>query len=191
MSEKRVQKTKGKKDAARELAVPEGVSVAYAGGIFKAKGKSGECSKALVAKNVSIKIEGEKILLSAKKATKREKRMIATFISHMKNMLRGSNDGHTYVLKICSGHFPMTVSSTKDEFVVKNFIGEKIPRKLKIKAGAAVKVDGDKVVVQSASKEIAGQVSADIENLTKRANYDTRIFQDGIYIVNKDGKELK
>ena len=29
-----------------------------------------------------------------------------------------------------------------------------------------------------------------IEQLTKRSNFDRRVFQDGIYIVNKDGKQI-
>jgi ribosomal protein L6P/L9E len=31
------------------------------------------------------------------------------------------------------------------------------------------------------------QVSADIENLVRRTDYDRRVFQDGIYITEKDG----
>ena len=60
-----------------------------------------------------------------------------------------------------------------------------------LKPGASVKVEGDLVVVESTSKELAGQVSADIETLTKRNGYDGRIFQDGLWIVTKDNKELK
>jgi large subunit ribosomal protein L6 len=62
---------------------------------------------------------------------------------------------------------------------------------LQIKEGATVKVEGDLINVTSTNKETAGQVSADIEQLTRRPGYDKRIFQDGIYIINKDGKELK
>jgi large subunit ribosomal protein L6 len=85
----------------------------------------------------------------------------------------------------------MNVNVINNNLVVKNFFGEKVPRVLQLKNGAEVKVEGDLIHVTSSNKEIAGQVSADIEQLTRRPGYDTRIFQDGIYIVNKDGKELK
>ena len=59
-----------------------------------------------------------------------------------------------------------------------------------IKAGAEVKLDGI-INITSPDKEIAGQISADIEQLTRRPGFDTRVFQDGIYIINKDGEEQK
>ena len=82
----------------------------------------------------------------------------------------------------------MTINNS--ELIVKNFLGEKVPRTLKLKPGAEVKVEGDLIVVESPSKEIAGQVSADIEQLTRRTGYDSRIFQDGIWIVSKGDKEV-
>ena len=85
----------------------------------------------------------------------------------------------------------MNASISGTMLVIKNFLGEKVPRTLQLNGGAEVKIDGDLINVSSVSKEIAGQVSADIEQLTRRPGYDTRIFQDGIYIINKDGKELK
>mgnify|MGYP001570040019 FL=1 len=85
----------------------------------------------------------------------------------------------------------MNVSTDGNKLSVKNFLGEKVPRVLELKEGATVKVESPLIYVISSNKEIAGQVSADIEQLTRRPGFDTRIFQDGIYIINKDGKELK
>ena len=106
-------------------------------------------------------------------------------------MIKGVAEGHVYRLKICSGHFPMNVSVSGNEFSVANFLGEKTPRKLSVKEGASVKVEGQEVVVESMNKELAGQTAADIELLTKVKGRDRRIFQDGIFIINKDGKELE
>ena len=85
----------------------------------------------------------------------------------------------------------MTVTISDNKLHVKNFLGEKVPRVLNLKEGTTVKVDGALIHVTSSSKELAGQVSGDIEQLTRRPGFDTRVFQDGIYIINKDGKELK
>ena len=84
----------------------------------------------------------------------------------------------------------MNVAIANNELVVKNFLGEKVPRTLILKSGAEVKVEGDLIVVESVSKEIAGQISSDIEQLTRRTGYDGRIFQDGIWIIVKDDKEI-
>ncbi len=180
-----------KKGIIKEIEFDKDMTVVYEAGTLSIKGKKGECKKELLSKEIKIEIKDNKIILESKNMTKRGKKVITSFEAHIKNLLKGSTEGHRYVLKVCSGHFPMSISINNDDCTIKNFLGEKIPRKLKIKEGAAVKAEGDQIVVESSNKETAGQVSADIENLTRRPGYDSRIFQDGIYIVNKDGKEIK
>ena len=173
------------------IPLPKGVTASYQNNILHVHGSEGDVQRLLADKRVSAEIGDGKIILKSRLDGKRERKMIGTFRAHIKNMLKGCHEMHRYELKICSGHFPMTVTATKDEFIVKNLLGEKIPRVLKLKKGASVKVEGDKVVVESTSKETAGQTAADIEQLTRRTGYDTRVFQDGIFITNKDGKDLK
>ena len=84
----------------------------------------------------------------------------------------------TYIYKIL---FAIVMAFTAN--ILANF--------LKIKEGVNVKVEGDKVAVESPDKEKAGQCAASIEQLTKRTGYDNRVFQDGIWIVSKSKKELK
>src|SRR3989344_1644060 len=73
---------------------------------------------------------------------------------------------------------------------IKNVLGEKIPRKVNLMPGAAVKVDGSTITVESPDIEKAGQVAADIEQATRRPGFDRRIFQDGIYIIEKEGEQI-
>ena len=180
-----------KKDLIAEIRMPEGLSVNIVKGILTLKGQKGEVKKDFPDKKITMESKGNLIILKAGRFSKVKKKIIKSYAAHIKNMIRGSLEGHKYMLKICSGHFPMNVSVNKNELTVKNFLGEKVPRVLKLKEGAAVKVEGDKISVESASKETAGQISADIEQLTRRTRYDLRIFQDGIYIINKDGKEVR
>ena len=174
-----------------EVALPERVSASVSGNVLTIKGPKGEVKREIKQKNVSVKVDGQKIIFETKRFTKRDKKMTYSLIAHAKNMIKGTTQTHIYTLKICAGHFPMTVTVTDNKLSVKNFLGEKIPRVLPLKEGAAVKVDGQLIHVTSTSKELAGQVSADIEQLTRRPGFDSRIFQDGIYITIKDGKELK
>ena len=192
MAEKKKQKISGKKQNLRiEVALPEGVLASISGKSLIIKGPKGEAKRELKQKNVSVKLEGQKIIFETKRFTKKDKKMAYSLTAHAKNMVKGTTQNHAYTLKICAGHFPMTVAVADNKLSVKNFLGEKVPRVLRLKEGAAVKVDGQFIHVTSASKEIAGQVAADIEQLTRRPGFDTRVFQDGVYIVNKDGKELK
>jgi len=173
------------------LEIPEKTEVKYEEGVFIVKGPEGEASKKLINPKVKIEIKDKMIIFSAKNATKMEKKTIATFKAHTKNLLRGVNEKYVYKLKVCSGHFPMTVELKGSELIVKNLFGESVPRVLKIKKGAEVKVEGAIISVQSTEKEVAGQVAAEIENLTKRTEFDRRVFQDGIYITQKGKKEIK
>jgi len=149
------------------------------------KGPKGEVIRDFPNKNISMENKEGKVILKAPKFNKINKKLIKSSVSHVKNMVKGVAEGYKYTLKICSGHFPMNVSVSDKGLVVKNFLGEKVPRTLKLKDGAVVKVEGENIIVESTNKEIAGQVSADIEQLTRRTGYDGRIFQDGIFITIK------
>ena len=175
----------------KEIDVNDSVSASINNQVLLIKGPKGESNRKISKHNISVKIENKKITLESKRGTKEDKKIIGSLTAHVKNMIKGSMQNHVYTLKICSGHFPMNVSVSGSKLIVKNFLGEKVPRILELKQGADVKVEGDLIHVASASKEIAGQVSADIEQLTRRPGFDTRIFQDGCYIIIKDGKELK
>lgn len=153
-------------------------------------GPKGELSREILARKLTISANSEALTIEAKDATQQQKNLLFTYKAHIKNMIRGVLEGFTYKLKICSGHFPMNVTLKGNELEVKNFIGEKVPRHLNIKEGADVNIEGDQITVTSNSKEIAGQVAADIEQLCKRPGFDKRIFQDGIYITEKAGKKM-
>jgi large subunit ribosomal protein L6 len=172
------------------VIIPEGCTFSTSNGSIVVKGSKGELVRALPDKKLNLNVQGNELSLFYNGATKREKRLLFTTKAHIKNMFRGVCEGFVYKLKICSGHFPMNVSIKNDVLEIKNFIGEKVPRTLKIKQGVSVKINGDEVVVESINKELAGQIAGSIEKLTKRPGFDKRIFQDGIYIVEKDGKRL-
>jgi large subunit ribosomal protein L6 len=172
------------------IAIPQGVTATAHGTTMTIKGAKGEVTRVVGSKAVQVTVEGDHIVLSAKKATKKEKRTLETNAAHIRNMVKGAQHGHVYKLKICSGHFPMSVALKGDVFEVKNFIGEAVPRALKIIPGVKVTIAGADITVESVYKEHAGNQAAAIELLTRRPGYDTRVFQDGIYIVEKDGKKV-
>lgn len=169
------------------IELPEQVTATLDGGLLTIKGPNGEISRRLNDPYVTLKTEGSTITLSNKNATKREKRMINTYRAHINNLIRGVQEPYQYKLKICSGHFPMNVSISDNTLSVKNFLGEKSPRSARLKQGADVKIEGDLITVTSPDKELAGNVASDIELLTKKSGKDLRVFQDGIYIIEKAG----
>ena len=174
-----------KDDLRKEIELGVGVTAQVDGSALKVKGPKGEVSRAFLHPKVKVSIEGNKIVLFSAKATKREKTMIGSFRSHIRNMVQGVKEPYVYKLKICSGHFPMSVSVSGNEVVIKNFLGEAVPRKVEIMKGAEVKVTGEEITVKSCDVEVAGQTAARIESACRIVNRDRRIFQDGCYIVEK------
>lgn len=169
------------------IEIPEGVDVKIGDRIVNATGPKGSAQRKWDDKKIKVSVEGKEVVfMVTDKPSKRERRSVGTLRAHVKNVLRGAKEGFVYKLKICSGHFPMNVSVSGNEFVVKNFLGEKTPRKVKIMPGVKVVVQGQEVKVEGVDKELVSQTAADIEQLTRRTNYDKRIFQDGIYIIHKD-----
>tara|TARA_Y100000310_G_C20519972_1_gene733162 strand:+ start:309 stop:854 length:546 start_codon:yes stop_codon:yes gene_type:complete len=174
-----------------EIELEEGIQANIENNVLTLNGKKGETQKDFNNPLVQLKIDGKAIKLSSKRLTKREKKLAGTFKAHIKNMIKGVSKGHVYKLKVCSSHFPMNTSINDNELTVKNFFGEKSPRKLKIKPGVTAKIEGSEIVIESTNKELAGQTAADMEQLTRITNKDRRIFQDGIYIIEKDGKKIE
>jgi large subunit ribosomal protein L6 len=179
-----------KTDFKNEIELPEGVTAQLEGSLMKIKGQKGEVERNFLQPKVQLTLEGNKITLFVSKCTKTEKKITNSYAAHMKNMISGVQEPHVYKLKICSGHFPMNVSVSGNEVIIKNFFGESVPRKTKFSNGADVKVNGDEIVISSPDKEIAGQIAAKIETLCRVTNKDIRIFQDGCYIIHKSGKDL-
>ncbi len=181
---------KKEKRIVESIDVPEGCQVTIQENVMKVKGKSGEVQRMLADPEVEIVQRENVITLSSENVSRNGKRMLMTFRAHIKNLIQGVNEKFVYTLKICSGHFPMTVKVEKSQVMVSNFLGEKIPRKAKILPGVDVKVDKEMITVSSSDIEAAGQTAANIETMTRIRNRDRRVFQDGCYIVETPRKKF-
>ena len=174
-----------------DVEIPEGVQVNISGKVINIKGAKGELSREFKDPNIEFSNVDGKIKIMTKKPSKKEKAIIFTYRAHVRNMIKGVTESFKYELKICSTHFPMNVAFNNGEITVKNFFGEKSPRVLKINSDVKVAVKDKIIELESCDKEKAGTAASNIEQLTRVTNKDRRIFQDGIFIINKAGKVLK
>jgi len=171
-----------------EIEIPGGINAVIEDQMIILKKNNNEIKRKLNPV-IDVKIEGNKVIIEARKSTKREKKMFGTIIAHVNNMIKGLNENFQYKLQVAAVHFPVTLShdKTTNELVVKNFLGEKKDRRIKLIEGVNIKLNKDIIELDSPDIEKAGQAAANIENGTKVRKRDRRIFQDGIFITEKPG----
>jgi large subunit ribosomal protein L6 len=174
----------------RVVEIPEGVEVTIEGDTAKgytitAKGPLGENSRFLKFRGVYIEQSDGKIRVYANEERSRLKAMVGTFAAHIRNLLRGVKEGYEYKLKVVYAHFPIKLRVEGNEVIIENFLGEKHPRRAKIVGKCKVEIRGQEVIVKGIDKEECGQTAANLEQATKIKDKDPRVFQDGIYIVEK------
>ena len=178
-----------KKIIEEKIEIPPGFSCKYENKIFSCRKESIELSRKIDIPNTEIFIENNSIYLRCKRATKKENKIIKSFIEHIENIFQGINKKFIYKLETCNVHFPMTLKIDKDKLVINNFLGEKIPRHAKILSNVDVQIKGQAITISSLDKEAAGQTAANFERATKIKGRDRRVFQDGIYITEKPERE--
>jgi large subunit ribosomal protein L6 len=191
MAEKKDSKSKEKKGITVEIQMPEGIDASVDGRMVRVKGPNGELVKILQSNIVQARYDGRTIVLTVPHDRKKERALINTQRGEVLNMIHGVRDGVTYRLKVLFSHFPMGLKVQGESLLIDNFLGEKHPRRAAILDGVKVDVKGQDVTVTGIDKDNTAQTAANIEQATKIKKLDPRVFQDGIYIVEKDGKPLR
>ncbi len=169
----------------RTVIIPEGVSVAISNTSISIQGPLGKLDRDLWYPGISIKKENSEIVVEAKEARREQLAMLGTFESHLKNMLNGVSKGYEYKMKVVYSHFPIQLKPEGNQLLIGNFLGEKKSRKANIVGNTKVTVKGDQVVISGINKEDVGQTAANIRTATKIRRFDPRVFQDGVYLVEK------
>jgi len=172
-----------------KFVIPEGIEVNIDKNSVRVKGKNGELKRSFDP-SIKIKKDNDEIILLSETERRKQKALTGTIAAHINNMFHGVSDKITYKSKIVYSHFPMTVKVRGNVIIIDNFLGEKHPRKAKINEGVDVKISGQEVTVTGIDKEKVSQTAANLEQATKIKNRDPRVFQDGIYIIEKDGKPM-
>jgi archaeal ribosomal protein L6P len=173
------------KEISRSVEIPAGVTVACDKGVVSVKGPKGQNVKELYYPGIVITVNEGEVVVDTDIMRKNYKAMVGTYASHISNMVKGVTEGFEYKMNIVYSHFPMQTKVDGKTFVINNFLGEKKPRVAKIVGETAVKISGSSVVVSGVCKEDVGQTTANIEQKTKIKRFDPRVFQDGIYVVEK------
>ena len=120
--------------------------------------------------------------------TKKEKAVVRTVCTHLKNLMKGVTIGYKYIMKSVYAHFPINVVITNSNktIEIRNFLGEKIVRTIQCHNGCTVEQDGkDQIKVEGNDLELVSLTCARIQQITTVKNKDIRKFLDGIYVAEK------
>jgi len=169
----------------RNVAVPKGVTAEINGTTLVVSGPKGKLERKMRYPGVNVKIENGAFIAETESERKKVIAMLGTYVSHADNMFRGVKEEYVYTMKVVYSHFPIQLKANKDMLEIANFLGEKQTRYAAIPEGVKMKVANDEVILSGIDKELVGMASGRIEKATKVRGRDSRVFQDGIYIVNK------
>lgn len=174
-----------KKEIIYTLVLPTEVEASYTNRVLTIKTQKAELKKNMKNYRANVTIKGNKIIIEGKPVTRRTRDIVKTMISHIQNMVEGAVYGYKYKLKIVYSHFPITAQVDKNIVLVKNFLGEKYPRKSKIKGESKVEIKGAEIIVSGYNKEDVSQTASNIEQNAKVKNKDIRRYQDGVYLTEQ------
>jgi large subunit ribosomal protein L6 len=169
----------------RRVTIPAGVHAEIEGVTLKIKGQKGQLERNIRFPQIITSIESDDLVFSTDSDRKNVVAMVGTFAAHAKNMCTGVSQGFEYRMKVVYSHFPIQLKLQGDRLEIQNFLGEKKARYARIEGGVVAKIGNDEVVLSGIDKELLGITSANIEHATRVRKRDPRVFQDGIYIVQK------
>jgi len=169
----------------RKVKVPEGVTVRIEGNLVKVTGPKGMLMRELYYPNVSLTVADKEVTVATESGRKKILSVCGTFAAHLQNMCTGVTKGYQYRMKVVYSHFPIQLKIAGDRIEVGNFLGEKRSRFARIEKDVKVTLGSDEVTLAGIDKESVGKTAANIEHATRIRERDPRVFQDGVYIVER------
>jgi len=177
------------------MTIPEGVTISIKARVVTVTGPRGKLVRDFKHINISFtKRAGKPIIdISLHHGNRKNIAALRTVKSIVENMITGVTKGFKYKMRYVYAHFPINVAVSKNddglhEVEIRNFIGEKIVRKVLMHEGVEVEQSKnvkDELTLSGNSLENVSQSAADIQQICKVRNKDIRKFLDGLYVSEK------
>jgi large subunit ribosomal protein L6 len=169
----------------RTIGIPEGVNINIDKLNISISGPKGQLQRELWYPGITIKRDDSEVVVMTDVPRREQLAMLGTLESHLKNMIAGVTSGYEYTMKVVYSHFPIQLKTEGQQIIIGNFLGEKRARKANIQGNTKVMIKGDQVIISGINKEDVGQTAANIRQATKIKRFDPRVFQDGVYLVER------
>ncbi len=172
-----------------EINLAEGSSSSIAGDVVTVSNDGKSLSREFRHPKVTVTQGNSSLVVFCDLPRRADKAIAGTWAAHLRNMVKGLEEGFEYKLRAVYSHFPMTLKVEGNRMKINNLFGEKVPRVAKLPwspSEVEVKVENKtEVTVKGSDREKVGQTAANIERACRIRNRDRRVFQDGIYITSK------
>lgn len=155
----------------------------------KVTGPRGSLERDFKHINMDMRMVGDnKLRVDLWFANRKQLACVRTVCSHVDNMIVGVTRGFLYKMRFVYSHFPINVSLNGNDVEIRNFLGEKRVRKIKLLDGVKYERSADvKDEISLIGNDIAlvSLTAAQIQQATNVRNKDIRKFLDGIYVSEK------
>ena len=168
------------------VKIPAKTEIILSGVTLSVKGDKGELKRDFKTKIIAININGDEITFEPKNEENATKALWGTYASHVKNMIKGVNDGFEKKLIVEGVGFKSEVVGTN----LKLALGFSHPVLMEIPADLTVKAEKNVITISGNDKESVGQFAAQIRDMKRPEPYKGKgIRYDGEFIRRKQGKK--
>lgn len=154
------------------IVIPDKTEVKMDSDVISVKGAKGALSR-VFRSDIKIVIGEKEIELSSPKENKQTKALWGTYASHLKNMIKGVNEGFEKKLILEGVGFKSQVTGNKLVLA----LGFSHPVEVPIPEGLSVKAEKNVVSVSGIDKELVGSFTAKVRALKKPEPYKGKGFR--------------
>merc|ERR1712099_51581 len=175
----------------QSVTIPEDVDASVKSRVVTVKGPRGTLVKSFKHLAVDISMPDKKTVRVEKWfGKKKELAAVRTVCSHITNLINGVTKGYKYKMRAVYAHFPINCAISEGGTLVevRNFLGEKYIRKVRMHDGVVCensKDQKDELILTGNSIEAVSQSVALVQQSTTVKNKDIRKFLDGLYVSEK------
>jgi len=168
------------------LDVPEDVTVSSKSRTVTVTGPRGTLTRTFKHVQLDlVMVNPKKLRIDLWFGTRKQIATIRTIYSHVENMIIGVTQGYLYKMRFVYSHFPINVALAGRTVEIRNFLGDKLVRKVKLADGVDyVRTADVKDQIELTSNDITAVslTAARIRQSCDIKRKDLRKFLDGIFV---------
>ena len=171
------------------ITIPNGVTVTVNKSTVAVKGKMGELTQA-VDPDITVKVQDNNVVLTRPTEQKRHKALHGMYRSLIANMIKGAGEGYKLQQEVVGVGYKATHKGQLLDLVVgfSHHIVFDLPKEIKLETKTE-KGSNPTIILQSADKQLLGQVAAKIRSIRSPEPYKGKgIKFTGEQLRKKAGK---